>query len=109
MAIGGLFANPVVTSCAFLIITAGCLGLLAGLFSTWVAVCFNHAAGFFTMVMVRTAEATSAIKPLSPETGFWPAWAAVLWFAALIAFAVWMRRRPAADGLEWLDGGVKTS
>ena len=109
MAIGGLFANPIVTSCAFLIITAGCLGLLAGLFSTWVAVCFNHAAGFFTMVMVKTAEATSAIKVLSPETGPWPAWVALLWFAVLIAVAVWIRRRlPTADGMAWLDGGGRT-
>jgi len=109
VAIGGLFANPVVTSCAFLVITAGFLGLLAGLFSTWVAICFNHAAGFFTMVMVKTAEATSAIKVLSPETGPWPAWVALLWFAALIAVAVWMnRRQPAASGLDWLDGGGRT-
>jgi len=105
VAIGGLFANPVVTSCAFLIITAGCLGLLAGLFSTWVAVCFNHAAGFFTMVMVRTAEATASIRVLSLETGAWPAWAALLWFAALIGVAVWIRKRqPAASGLDWMEG-----
>ena len=103
---GGLLANPVVTSCAFMVVTAGCLGLLAGLVSAWVAMAFNNAAGFFTMVMVRTAEATAAVRVLSPETGTWPGWAVAAWFAALAALAVWMRRGPQkADGLEWLTEG----
>ncbi|MCL1920370.1 MAG: ComEC/Rec2 family competence protein [Kiritimatiellaeota bacterium] len=103
--IGGLFANPIVTVCAFLIITAGFLGLLAGLASPWVAVCFNHAAGFFTMVMVRTAEAVASVKVLSLETGPWAWWAVALWFAALGVIVAWARRcQRAADGLEWLEG-----
>ncbi|MCL2104898.1 MAG: competence protein ComEC family protein [Kiritimatiellaeota bacterium] len=105
--IGGLLANPVVTSCAFLVITAGFLGMLAGLFSAWVAVCFNNAAGFFTMIMVRTAEAVASVKVLSLETGNWAGWAVTLWFAALAALAVWLHtRKRTDDGLEWLEGGA---
>ena len=103
VALGGLLANLIVVPCAFLVVTAGFIGMLAGLLSPWVAVCFNHAAGFFTMAMVRTAEATASVKALALETGTWSGWAVALWFAAIAAYAAWARKRK-PDGLEWLGG-----
>lgn len=105
--VGGLLANPVVTSCAFMVVTSGLIGLLASLASAWVAVCFNAAAGFFTMIMVRTAAITASVKWLSFETAPWSGWSVAAWFAGLAVLAVWIRiRRQPPDGLEWLGEGM---
>lgn len=98
---GGLFANLVVGPCSFFIVVAGCLGVAASVVSDWVAGCFNHAAGFFTWVMVKTAQVTAACPGANLRVEPWPPWLVWLWFGALLALAVWLRmRRP--DGLAWL-------
>ena len=98
---GGLFANLVVGPCSFFIVVAGCLGVAASVASEWVAGCFNHAAGCFTWVMVKTAQATAACPGANLRIAPWPLWWVWLWFGALLALAVWLRtRRP--DGLAWL-------
>ncbi len=99
---GGLLANLVVVPCAFLVVVSGVLGMAAGLVSEWAASCFNHAAGTFTWVMIRSAEWTAGWGGFRIEK-----WTPLLvwgWFAGLAALAVGLRVRRKADGLDWLDG-----
>ena len=98
---GGLFANLVVGPCAFFIVVAGCLGVAASTVSEWVAGCFNHAAGCFTWVMVKTAQAAAACPGANLRIEPWPLWLVWLWLGTLLALAVWLRTRH-PDGLSWL-------
>ena len=100
---GGLLANLVITPCSGLIVTAGTLGLFTSFVHTWLASTFNHAAGFLTMVMVRTAELTAGCPGLGYDTGKWEIWQVVVWLAGLVMLAAWMawRRKP-KDGMAWL-------
>jgi competence protein ComEC len=100
---GGLFANLVIAPISGLIVIAGTLGLFASFIHTWLASTFNHAAGFLTMVMVRTAELTAGCPGLGYNTGKWEVWQVVLWLAGLVVLAGWIywRRKP-KDGLAWL-------
>jgi len=100
---GGLFANLVVGPCSFFIVVSGCLGVLASTVSEWVAGCFNNAAGFFTWLMVKSAQITVAFPGANLRIKPWPLWLVWLWFSVLLVLAVWLntrRRRP--DGLAWL-------
>ncbi|MEI7947190.1 MAG: ComEC/Rec2 family competence protein [bacterium] len=100
---GGLFANLVIAPISGLIVIAGTLGLFASFIHTWLASIFNHAAGFLTMVMVRTAEVTANCPGLGYNTGKWAVWQVVVWLTGLCILAGWMawRRKP-KDGLTWL-------
>lgn len=100
---GGLFANLAVGPCSFFIVVAGCLGVATSTVSEWVAGCFNNAAGFFTWLMVRSAQITVALPGTNMRIKSWPLWLVWLWFGVLLVLAVWLntrRRRP--DGLAWL-------
>jgi ComEC/Rec2-related protein len=101
---GGLFANLVIAPCAFLVMVGGCLGLAASWVSDWAASCFNHAAGFFTMIMIKTAEITAGCAWANFRIARWHPWMVWTWFLVLAACAVWLRVRKPADGLAWLDG-----
>lgn len=100
---GGFFANLVIAPCAFLVMVAGGLGLVASFVSDWAASCFNHAAGFFTVIMIRTAE----VAANSPWGNFrverWAPWLVWCWFLGLAALAVWLYARRPDDGLAWLE------
>lgn len=100
---GGLFANLVIAPVSGLVVIAGTLGLFASFIHTWLASTFNHAAGFLTMVMVRTAEVTAGCPGLGYDTGKWAVWQVVVWLVGLLMLAGWMiwRRKP-KDGLVWL-------
>jgi competence protein ComEC len=100
---GGLLANLVVGPCAFFVVVGGCLGLAASGVSAWLASSFNHAAGFFTWVMVATAKWTAARPGANVRVENWPPWAVWAWFGALLVAAVWLRVRRPRDGLEWLE------
>ena len=104
---GGLLANLVIGPCSFFVVVAGCLGLAAGCVNDWVASTFNHAAGFFTLVMVKTAEATSACPGSHFRIVKWAPWMVWLWFGGLLAFAGWLYARRRQDGLAWLGDGVE--
>ena len=100
---GGLFANLAVGPCSFFIVVAGCLGVATSTVNGWVAGCFNNAAGFFTWLMVRSAQITVALPGTNMRIKSWPLWLVWLWFGVLLVLAVWLntrRRRP--DGLAWL-------
>lgn len=101
---GGLIANLFIGPCAFMVVVAGCLGVAASMVSEWLAACFNHAAGFFTWLMVKTAEVTVAIPGTNWFIENWPPWLVWTWFGGLLFFAVWLRHRRTYDGLTWLDG-----
>jgi ComEC/Rec2-related protein len=100
---GGLLANLVIAPVSGLIVIAGTLGLFTSFIHTWLASTFNHAAGFLTMVMVRTAELTAGCPGLGYNTGKWAIWQVVAWLAGLVMLAGWIywRRKP-KDGLAWL-------
>jgi competence protein ComEC len=105
---GGLFANLVIAPVSGLVVIAGTLGLFASFIHTWLASTFNHAAGFLTMVMVRTAEVTAGCPGLGYDTGKWAVWQVVVWLVGLLMLAGWMiwRRKP-KDGLAWLTENGK--
>ena len=100
---GGVFANLAVGPCSFFIVVAGCLGVATSTVSEWVASCFNNAAGFFTWLMVKSAQITAAFPGANLRIKPWPLWAVWLWFGVLLVLAVWLRtRRRRPDGLAWL-------
>jgi len=101
---GGFFANLVIAPCAFLVMVGGGLGLVASFVSDAVAACFNHAAGFFTVIMIWTAEVTAGYGWANFRIARWESWMVWCWFLVLIASAVWLHVRKPADGLAWLDG-----
>lgn len=98
---GGLAANLVISPCSFFVVVAGCLGLIASVFSTWLASVFNHAAGAFIWLMMKTAQVTAACPGCTFRIAKWGPWAVWGWFGLLLLWAVWLAvRRP--DGLAWL-------
>ena len=100
---GGVFANLAVGPCSFFIVVAGCLGVATSTVSEWVASCFNNAAGFFTWLMVKSAQITAAFPGANLRIKPWPLWAVWLWFGVLLVLAVWLRtRKHRPDGLAWL-------
>ena len=102
---GGFFANLVIGPCAFLVMVAGSLGLVASGVSDWIASSFNHAAGFFTVVMIWTAQVTSDCPWGNFRVARWAPWQVWCWFLALAALAVWLalRKTGRSDGLAWLE------
>lgn len=102
---GGLFANLIIAPCAFMVVVSGCLGLAASFVSAWIASSFNHAAGFFTVVMIRTAEVTAGCPWGNFRVSRWAPWMVWLWFVSLAALAVWLfvRQTKRNDGLDWLE------
>ena len=102
---GGFFANLVIGPCAFLVMVAGILGLVASWVSDWAASCFNHAAGFFTVIMIWTAQVTSDCPWGNFKVARWAPWLVWCWFLALAVLAVWLfvRKTGRGDGLAWLE------
>ena len=101
---GGLIANLVISPCAFMLVIAGVLGFAASFASTALASFFNHAAGVFTFVMIKTAEYVSRCPLSSFDVEGFPAWLVWLWFAGLLLLASFLRRwvERAETGLEWM-------
>lgn len=105
---GGMIANMIITPCALMVVTAGVLGFAASYVSTWLAACFNNAAGFFTTIMIKTAVLISGCPLAQFEVKKWPLAGVWLWFAALLMLAWLLRRyttRACGSDLSWLDAG----
>ena len=100
---GGLFANLLAGPCSLFIVVAGCLGVAASFVSDWLAACFNHAAGFFTWVMVKTAEVTVACPGSNFRIAKWTPWLVWAWFVVLLVVAVRLRTRRPSDGMAWMS------
>ncbi|MDD4101665.1 MAG: ComEC/Rec2 family competence protein [Kiritimatiellae bacterium] len=104
---GGLLANLVVAPCAFLIVMSGFLGLLSSFVSVEVASCFNNAAGFFTWMMMRTAEVTARFPGGNFHVRKWEAWMVGLWFAGLALLAMRLHTAGRDSGLNWVKDAAE--
>lgn len=101
---GGLLANLVIGPCAFMIVVAGFLGVATSFVSSKLAICFNNAAGLFTWIMVKTAEATVALPFTSMRIVRWQTRTVWIWFGLLTLLGLWLHcRRVRSDGLAWLE------
>ena len=100
---GGLFANLVITPAAFMVVVAGCMGLVTSYFSVAVATFFNQVSGLFTQITVWTAEFTAQCPGMNLEIAKWSPHMVALYFTGVILFAFLLRSRDCkARGLEWI-------
>ena len=105
---GGLVANLIISPCVLMLVIAGVLGFGASFVSTALAVLFNNAAGFFSLIMMKTAGFISGIPFSHFEVSKFPVWFVWSWFA-LLFFAAWLLRRWIArrdSGMEWITDGA---
>lgn len=101
---GGLLANLVVAPASMAVVVGGVLGMVCSTFSLTLAAIFNHAAGSFTLLMVKVAEWTVALPYGSLKVPRWPAWAVLLWFVFIFLWALYLKvRKSASDSSSWLD------
>lgn len=82
---GGLLANLALLPSAAVTVVAGALGLMASFVSETVAAHFNNLAALFTKAMVGVAAVVARLPGANLETGSWPTWACLVWYAALMA------------------------
>ncbi len=87
--LGNLIAIPL----AFMIIVTGCLSLLAGSMIGVLGEIFNCANWCFVKMLVSGMQALEQIPYGWVDCGNLPLWGVFLWYAALIAVVVWVRRR----------------
>lgn len=80
--------NLLVIPAAFLIVLTGCLSLVSGLFSTWIAVTLNHANAAICAVLVRAVDALYAMPGSHFAVIAPPLGAVVLFYAATAALRV---------------------
>ena len=102
---GGLIANLVISPCALMLVIAGVLGFVSSFISTALAVLFNNAAGFFSLIMMKTAGFISSCPASNFEVSSFPVWLVWCWFGMLF-LSSWLLRRWIArrdDGLEWIE------
>lgn len=100
---GGLLANLVVVPCASLIVTAGFMGLLSSFVSSGLAACYNNAAGFFTVVMTKTAEFTAKLPGGNFVVRKWEPWMVGMWFVGLAVLALWLHIPGRDEGMSWYE------
>ncbi len=104
---GGLVANLVVVPCAFMIVTASTISYGISFVSSWVANCFNHAAGLFTTTLIHTASWAASWGGF--KINKWQEWQVWLWFTALVALAIWLHRKTNSSDMQWLNPTDKTT
>lgn len=101
---GGLLANLVISPSALMLVIAGVLGFVSSFICTALAVLFNNAAGFFSLIMMKTAGFISACPGSHFKISSFPVWLVWAWFG-LLFISAWLLRRWIArreDGLEWM-------
>lgn len=86
-----LVGNILVVPAAFLIVLTGCLSMISGLVSVWVAETFNFANLVFTSVLLHAVDAMAAL-PVGHRYVRAPAVAGVLVWYGLLAVLVSGRR-----------------
>jgi ComEC/Rec2-related protein len=89
-----LLANLVAIPASFLIVLTGCFSLAFG--SVWLplAEVFNYANLAIITVLIKALDLLAAIPFASVNVPRPPLWVLPVWYAGLIALALWMRSRP---------------
>ena len=89
---GGLAANLLLLPAAAVTVVSGALGMMASFASHSLAAHLNNMSALFTRAMVGVSAAVSRVPGANVETGSWPAWACLAWYAALVAALAAARR-----------------
>ena len=85
---GGMLANLLLLPSAAVTVAAGALGIMFSVVSESLAAHFNNLAALFTKAMVGVSSVVARIPGANFETGAWPTWICVTWYAALL-FLLW--------------------
>lgn len=75
-----IVANLVVVPLAALVVFTAVLSLITGIFSPWVATCFNHANVLFAKGLIFSAERFSKLPGAMIEVPSWASWMTVAWY-----------------------------
>ena len=89
---GGLAANLLLLPSAAVTVVSGALGMLASFVSEGVAAHLNNVSALFTQAMVGVSSAVARLPGANVETGSWPVWLCLVWYAALLAMLQGVRR-----------------
>ena len=94
---GGLLANLALLPSAAVTVIAGALGLVVSFVSEPIAAHLNNLSALFTNAMVGVSSAVARLPWANIETGVWPIWACLAWYAALLSLLFlarlhWVRR-----------------
>ena len=92
---GGLLANLVLLPSAVVTVVAGATGIVASFVSETVAAHLNNLSALFTKAMVGVSSAVARLPGANLETGSWPTWVCLVWYAALLSLLVLAWRRQA--------------
>ena len=84
---GGLLASLVLMPVATLSVAVGVAGLGASFVSETLAAHLNGLSALFTEAMAGLAVAVARLPFANFETGQWPLWACIAWYAALAALS----------------------
>ena len=94
---GGLLANLALLPAAAVTVAAGSLGLAASFVSETVAAHLNNLSALFAKAMAGVASVVARLPGANFETGSWPTWACLAWYAALLSLLAlawrWRLRR----------------
>ena len=81
---GGLLANLALLPSAAVAVCAGALGLMASFVSETVAAHLNNLSALFAKAMVGVSAVVARLPGANVETGSWPTWVCLAWYAALV-------------------------
>ena len=90
---GGLLANLALLPSAVVTVVAGAMGLAASFVSETAAAHLNNLSALFTKAMVGVSSVVARIPGANLETGSWPTWVCLVWYAALLSLLMFAWRR----------------
>ena len=109
---GGLLANLALLPSAAVTVVAGVLGLMSSFVSETAAAHFNNMSALFTKAMVGVAAVVARLPGANVETGSWPTWVCLAWYAALVLLLAlvwrWRLRREYARSVLGATSAVKS-
>ncbi len=97
----GLLANLAIAPCSVGVVCNGCLGMAFAKIKS-IATVFNHAAGFFTWIMIKASALAAAIPGGTMRVARWDDWMVSAWYAGLVYFGFWLRAH-SPQSEEWLE------